>query len=194
MKCQVCTKEDIFISVGEDRFCLTCYNQKMSEMLGVEAVAYPEAMIVQDVLGESHYFRLRKRLDPIGIILEAQEQVVGGYRFQLIGDLSCDQQELLLELMAKTERGMAELYIEEGHFPNGESYRSLRNGRFVGRMEPNLIDRSEPIVAINGRNYSWSELGELLMHYEGFQVKLELLDPFEDVEWQNEQPKKERGQ
>ena len=194
MECQVCMREESYIHFGEERLCLACYNLKMTDLLGVEADPYPEAMIVQNVLGESHHFRLRKRLDPIGIILEAEEQVAGGYRFQMIGDLYSDQQELLVELMSKAERGMAEEFIQEDCYPNGESYRSLRNGRLVGRMEPNLINRSEPIVAINGRNYSWSELGELLMHYEGFQVKLELLDPFENVEWQNEQPKKERGQ
>lgn len=73
-RCQTCKKEESTIRYGEERFCLPCYNTLMTEKLGVEATSYPEGVSIKDGLGEVHRYRLRKRLDPIGVIMEAEEQ------------------------------------------------------------------------------------------------------------------------
>ena len=36
-------------------------------------------------------------------------------------------------------------------------------------------------VVIDGKTYSWDELGEKLSTYEGFQIKIEISDITEDV-------------
>ena len=33
-----------------------------------------------------------------------------------------------------------------------------------------------PIIKIENQNYSWDELGKFLMPYEGFKIKLEIID------------------
>lgn len=80
-------------------------------------------------------------------------------------------------MIAKAERGMSEIYIEQRTFPNGQSYQSIRNNRLVGRVEWNPAGEDVPLLAVDGKSYTWDEVGKMLMHYEGFQVKLEMLDP-----------------
>ncbi|MFC3210905.1 DUF7713 domain-containing protein [Planomicrobium okeanokoites] len=183
-KCQTCKKDESTIRYGEERFCLTCYNTLMTEELGVEATSYPKSLSIRDGLGEVHRYRLRKRLDPIGVIMEAEEQVEeGGYFFQLSGDIDCDQEKLLMKLLAKAEKGMAEAYVEEKLFEDETTYHGLRNERLAGRIEWNPAAEEIPLLVVDGKPYMWEQIGKLLMHYEGFQLKMEILDPGEEIEW-----------
>ncbi|MGH2317026.1 DUF7686 domain-containing protein [Planococcus sp. SE5232] len=108
--------------------------------VGIAAISYPEGVAIRDGLGEVHHFQLRKRLDPIGIFMEAEELKPERYHFKLQRDLYCDQGRLLLELIAKTERGIAEKYVDKRTFPNGQSYNSIKNNRLAGRVEWNPLD------------------------------------------------------
>lgn len=38
-----------------------------------------------------------------------------------------------------------------------------------------------PIVVIDGRDVSWEEFGKMLMTFEGFQFKLEIVDKSDDL-------------
>lgn len=185
--CDRCEKKDAYIhwnsTVKSERLCLNCYNLMMTDMLDVEAKSYPDGVTIQDGEGKPHQFRLRKRLDPIGVIMEAEELVDGGYQFTVHGELDVDQGQLFLELIAKAERGMAEIYIQKGEFPNGQHYHSLANDRLVGRIDSDLSVERMPLVAIDGKSYTWDEVGKMLMSYEGFQLKLEMFDLFEEIEW-----------
>ena len=118
----------------------------------------------------------------------------GGYDFKVQSDLYTDQGELLLQLIAKAEKGMAEAYVEEGTFPNGQRYHSIRSGRLAGRVEWNPVGGDVPLLAVDGKSYTWDEFGRMLMSYEGFQVKLELVDPYDEIEWDISEQKKEQGQ
>ncbi|MDJ0332935.1 hypothetical protein [Planococcus sp. S3-L1] len=51
----------------------------------------------------------------MGVSMEAEELEDGGYQFTIHGELDVDQGQLL-ELIAKAERGMAEIYIQKGEF------------------------------------------------------------------------------
>src|SRR5690606_38817243 len=126
-KCQVCNENESYIRLDDDPLCLSCYNDMMAEQLGVAATSYPEGVAIKDGQGKVHQFRLRKRLDPVGIIMDAEEEVEGGYQFREYGELHEDQGALLLRLLAKAENGMSEEYIEKGEFPNGQTYHSLPN-------------------------------------------------------------------
>lgn len=187
--CDRCEKKDAYIhwnsTIKSERLCLNCYNLMMTDMLGVEAISYPSGVTIQDGEGKPHHFRIRKTLDPIGVIMEAEELVNGGYQFTAHDELDVDQGQLFLELVVKAERGMAEIYLHKGEFPNGQHYHSLINDRFVGRIDSDLSVDQMLLVVIDGQSYRWDEVGKMLMHYEGFQVKLEMIDRFEEIEWEN---------
>ena len=182
-ECQLCGRDNAYIHFGEERICLACYNGKMAKELGVEAESYPEGVAIRDGRGAVHHFRLRKRLDPIGIFMEAEELESAGYQFKVQGDLYGDQGELLLQLIAKAEHGMGNMYVERGQFPNGQWYDSIRDHRLVGRVEWNPADEEVPLLVVDGKSYTWEEFGKMLMAFEGFQLKLEMLDPTEEVNW-----------
>lgn len=118
----------------------------------------------------------------------------GGFDFKVLGELDADQGELLLQLIGKVERGMVESYVEEGTFPNGQRDHSIRSGRLAGRVEWGSADEGVPLVAIDGKSFTWEEFGKMLMSYEGFQMKLEMLDPFEEIVWEESEKEKEPGQ
>lgn len=185
--CQVCKQNESYIRFGEDHLCLNCYNEMMGKQLGVQATSYPEGVAIKDGQGNVHQFRLKKRLDPIGIIMDAEEERTGGYQFREYGELHENQGELLLRLLAKVENGMSEIYVEEGEFPNGQKYHLLPNDRLTGRVEPSREDNNIPLLVVNGKNYTWDEIGQMLMHYEGFQVKLEMVDLSEEIKWEKDE-------
>ena len=62
------------------------------------------------------------------------------------------------------------------------------------RPEPDLTDERMPMLAIDGKSYTWDEFGKMLMHYEGFHMKLELVDPYDELEWDDSKQKKEQEQ
>ena len=182
-KCQECLQKEVFVHFDEEKLCLDCYNGRMEKQFGVAATRYPEGVSIRDGLGEVHHFQLRKRLDPIGIFMSAKEQKSGGYQFNVHGDLYGDQGELLLQLIDKAERGMTEMYVERGMFPNGQSTNAIKDSRLAGRVESNPADRDVPLLAVDGKSYTWEEVGNMLMSFEGFQIKLEMVDPYEEIVW-----------
>ncbi|WP_052131495.1 DUF7686 domain-containing protein [Planococcus sp. CAU13] len=183
-KCKECQQDDVYIHFGEEKLCLACYNVRMEKQFGVAATSYPEGVVIRDGKGEVRHFLLRKRMDLLGIFMEAKEMTEGGYEFNIQDDLYSDQGELLLRLIAKAERGMAEIYVERRTFPNGQNYNSIRNDRLAGRIDSNLTDERLPLLAINGKAYTWEEVGRMLMGYKRFQVKLEMLDSYEEIVWE----------
>ncbi|WP_243840642.1 DUF7686 domain-containing protein [Paenisporosarcina antarctica] len=126
-ECQLCGNTDAYIRFGTELLCLDCYNEKMFKKLGIKAKSYPEGVTIRDGEGKVHRLRLRKLLDPIGIIMEAIAEESDGFQFVVHGELDADQEELYLQLIAKAEIGMAEVYVEQGQFPNGKSYDTLKN-------------------------------------------------------------------
>ncbi|MGH2317027.1 DUF7713 domain-containing protein [Planococcus sp. SE5232] len=41
-----------------------------------------------------------------------------------------------------------------------------------------------PLLVVDGKSYTWEEIGKMLMAYEGFQFKLEMMDLHEEIEWE----------
>lgn len=157
--------------------CLNCYNQEMAEELGVQAESYPETVSIRDGEGEPHVFYLKKRLDPEGILMEAVEKGTGHCEFEVKGDLHGNQGELLLELFAKIERGLAERFIL------GEE---LASNRLAGTIAYDKDREEVPLVVVDGKRYKWEEIGQMLARFEGFQLKLEMVDPLDEIHWEED--------
>lgn len=157
--------------------CLDCYNGEMAEELAVQAESYPETVSIRDGEGEPHVFHLKKRLESEGIFMEAVYKGTGHCAFEVKGDLHGNQGELLLGLLAKIERGLAERFIL------GEELASDRLAGTIAYDE----DREEiPLVVVDGKAYKWEEIGRMLARFEGFQLKLEMVDPLDEVSWEED--------
>jgi len=159
----------------------------MTEVLGVKVESYPEGVSIRDAYGMVRYFSIKKRLHSGGISMVAEEFKSFGYRFAVHGKLECDQGQLFLQLIDKAERAMMESFIQEGRFPNGQRYYSLKKDRLVGIVESNREEDGTPVLIVDGKPFTWEEIGKLLMSYEGFQLKVEAVDISDEIEWIDEE-------
>jgi lipocalin len=82
---------------------------------------------------------------------------------------------------------MKETFIQEGKFPNGQRHYSLKKDRLVGIVESNREEDGTPVLIVDGKAYTWEEIGKMLMSYEGFQLKVEAVDIFDEIEWIDEE-------
>ena len=57
----------------------------------------------------------------------------------------------------------------------------LKDDEVVGRFEYSEMNDGIHDVVIDGKVFSWNELGRILSDYEGFQFKLKIYDIKDDV-------------
>lgn len=140
-----------------------------------------EAFSVKDVDGNSRIFDIKQRLDSLGIFLEAEETVDYGYRFAVHGELDCDQKELLNRLIDKVKHGVKTSNLKHSHIPNGQQTEGIAKDQVVGRLD---YDESNvtPLIVIDGKPYTWEQLGQMVSSFEGFQIQMKFFDMTDDVE------------
>ncbi|WP_237179705.1 DUF7713 domain-containing protein [Paraburkholderia sacchari] len=106
---------------------------------------------------------------------ELRGELRAGYRFQLIGEADDDVFVLLGRLVEKMRRALSVRHIDfrerriidstgRGHIEWDESH--------AGRL---------PLVVVDGTEVSWNELGQMLMSMEGWQFRLDIADPSEEL-------------
>ncbi|MDS9472198.1 hypothetical protein [Sporosarcina pasteurii] len=162
--------------------CNHCYNALMSEELGIEVEQLMESFTMKDDEGNLRTFHVEMRIQPIGICLEAKENKGLGYQFAIHGELDDSQSDLLKRLIEKVRNGIQEKQIETGTFQNGQVFHSMIHDQVVGRVEFDEASDGLPLVIIDGKPYTWEEVGKMLMTYEGFQFKLKMYDMTDDVD------------
>ncbi|WP_139187732.1 DUF7686 domain-containing protein, partial [Bacillus tuaregi] len=128
-KCEHCGSNEVKVHLnGEDGsqlFCMECYNKFMAEELEIDLEPLIESFSLRDFQGNLRTFIVERRIDPIGIFLEAVENIEFGYKFAVHGELDSNQTDLLHKLMAKTRKGVEKQQIKTGVFPNGQEYHSI---------------------------------------------------------------------
>jgi len=154
----------------------------MAEELDVELQPLIETFSIKDYQEISRTFHVERRLDPTGIFLEASETIEFGYKFAMQGELDCDQQALLNKLIEKARKGIGKQQVKAGVFPDGQPYHTLMNDQFTGLIEYDETADGLPLVIIDGKPFSWEEVGKMVMTYEGFQMKFEVYDYTDDVQ------------
>lgn len=183
-KCDWCGtgRADMYFT-GEtnSNVCNHCFNAMMSERLGVKEERMIESFMMEDGEGNSRTFHVGMRIYPSGIFLEAKEDNDLGYEFAVHGELNENQQDLLKRLIGKVRKGICQKQVKTSAFPDGQVYHSLIHDRLVGRFDYDKASDDLPMVLIDGKPFTWVELGKMLMTYEGFQFKLEMFDMTDDV-------------
>ncbi|MGF6507862.1 DUF7713 domain-containing protein [Paraburkholderia sp. 32] len=164
--------------------CSRCFNTEMAYLADVQAFEHPEFTSVRlpDADGVVHEFHFRSLLFGDQLSLEAFELASGdedraGFRFQLLGDPRSDPFELLGDLLQKMKRALAVKHLVEdaGHLVVAET--TVR-----GRIEWDGNENYRlPCVVIDGRRVDWSDFGAMLMAFEGWQFRIELVDPSDEA-------------
>ena len=162
--------------------CANCFNALMAEELDIDVEQLIESFSLKDYQGISRIFYVERLIHATGIYLEARENKELGYKFAVHGELNCNQQLLLNKLIEKTQKGIGKQQVETKVFPNGQIYNSIINDQIIGLIECDEISDDTPLVMIDGKPFTWEEVGRMLMTYEGFQVKIVMFDITDNAE------------
>lgn len=128
-----------------------------------------------------HEFHFRSLLLGDQLSLDAFELVgddeAAGYRFQILGSADSEPFALLGQLIQKMKRAlsMKHLQADAGRL-------QIADMTVRGRVEWNGDDgANHPCVIIDGRRIEWNDLGAMLLAFEGWQFRLEMLDPSDEA-------------
>ena len=171
------------IEDGYRFLCMPCYNAEMAAYAGVD-FDHPhlQPVVLKDADGVDREFHFTTRLLGDRIAIDAHEVQGGeknGYKFQQI-DLDPEREplEILALLLQKMRRALAQKHLEQDEHGIHISKPDVVRGYLDWDDES---DGKLPLVVIDGKAFSWAQLGRIVMSYEGWQFKLEIKDPSEEV-------------
>jgi hypothetical protein len=156
---------------------------------GQLGVAFDETplqpIVMADADGGSHTFTIRSRIAATGRVIDALEvttagrPVSSGYQFQVLGDHESDAWDLFRQLYAKMRWEMAVKHVEMTDF----GWQIGQTQHLVGRIEwdPDT-DGAVPLIVIDGKPFSWDQVGRMLMAFEGFTIDARIEDSIEVVD------------
>lgn len=165
--------------------CTRCYNEFVTRKDGVD-FQHPDFQPIKlnDADGKAHTFHFQTRHGGSHIAIEAfeigEDGIPGGFEFQVLGDPEQDLLEIFQELFQRMRRALTRKHIEIGEL--GPQVSDSDEGRVVrGNIAWDDEEQGRiPLLTIDGKNYSWEEVGRMLMSFEGWQVKMEVYDKSEE--------------
>lgn len=167
---------------GYRDLCSRCFNAEVAKRTGQEDFASTrfEPIGMVDRAGEMHEFHFQTRLlgDVVALdAFELQDGSPAGYRFQMVGHPGDDVLALLGRLVEKMRRALTIQHLTDGEYGLQIADRTAR-----GRIDwdESAAERT-PLIVIDGQEISWEDFGRMLMAFEGWQFKLELVDPSEEL-------------
>jgi hypothetical protein len=151
-----------------------------ADIVGFEHPQFTPVRLL-DADGDSHEFHFRSLLLGDQISLEAFELAGNdeseGYRFQILDESQSDLFVLLGKLVQKMMRALSMKHLHED-----ASGLQVADTMVRGRIEwDGVEDGRLPCVVIDGRRVEWNDFGAILMAFEGWQFRLELLDPSDEA-------------
>jgi hypothetical protein len=170
----------LFIAGGPR--CYPCFNRETADRLGIDFDEPRfQRIVLEDAEGAPRTFKFRSMLVPMGHEIEALEitdDERGGYRFAVLGDFEANAWDLFQLLYAKMRREVATRHVNRTEF----GWQLTSNQRLVGRIEwdPDS-DVRLPRVVIDGKAFTWEQVGHMLMTFEGFTLDARIKDTIEVV-------------
>jgi hypothetical protein len=151
-------------------------------MMGVEFDNTPlQPVTVSDCDGVNHTFEFRSMLVATGHALYARERLPKGregYEFSVLGDFDANVWDLFRLLYDRIRRGLAVRHVEHGEL----GWRITDARRLDGRITWDPDRGGEvPLLVIDGRPFTWDEVGRMLMSFEGFTLRAVVDDTIEVV-------------
>lgn len=171
------------LETGYRDLCNRCFNEEVARLGGLkfEHVQF-DPIEMMDAAGERHRFHFSVRLNGEHVALEAfelKDGARGGYAFEILGDPEGDLFALMAQLVERMRRALVWRHLE---LDDGSA--GLRIAEFLvrGRIDCDVNEEGRvPLLIIDGREVTWEQFGQMLMSYEGWQFKLEIKDPSDEV-------------
>ncbi|TMA62120.1 MAG: hypothetical protein E6J69_19460 [Deltaproteobacteria bacterium] len=172
------------LSAKQSRICTRCFNALIAKRVGVD-FEHPNfaPIVLEDAAGTTHEFHFRTRHGGDHVAVEAFEiadHQAGGYEFQVLGDPSDDPIRIFQQLFERMRRALGRKHIEENE--HGPQIAKSAEGWVVrGQIEWDDEEQGRvPRLVIDGKGYSWEQIGRMLMSFEGFRLKMETYDRSEE--------------
>ena len=185
-RCDTCGRQlgpgELISVTGVGERCYTCFNEEIAARMGVEFDDTPiQPIELADADGVVHRFQIKSLLVATGREMVAEEvprPERGGFRFAVLGDYEADAWELFQRLYDKMKREIAVRHVEHTEF----GWQLTKGERLVGRIEwDDETGGAIPLLVVDGRAYSWDEVGRMLMTFEGFTLYARVEDSIEVV-------------
>lgn len=162
--------------------CYRCFNEETAVRMGVDFDDTPlQPVSVSDVDGVEHTFDFRSMLVPTGHALHARERVPDeqeGYEFSILGDFDAKVWDLFSVLYDRIRDGLAVRHVERGEL----GWRINDARHLVGRITWDPERGGEvPLLVIDGRPFTWDQVGQMLMSFEGFTLRAFVGDSIEVI-------------
>lgn len=176
-------------NAGTLLLCSQCFNVDVAERMGMKNFDnHPlDPISVTATDGAVHQFHFQTRLmggDMVALeAFELRDDEPSGYQFQLIGAPGEDRFTQLGRLVERIRGTLTTKYLEDGKYGL-----QIKDMEVKGKIEADMSDEADlcgtrlPMLTIDGREVSWTQLGEMLMTFEGFQFKLRIVDKSDDLE------------
>ena len=167
--------------VGER--CYRCFNDESADRLGIDFDNTPIAPIeVTDVDGVRHRFEIRSMLVGTGHAMSAREvknrDSEAGYRFEILGDHETDAQDLFELLRERIRQGLSVRHVQQTE----HGWQLTQAHRLSGVIEWDPeTDDALPLLIVDGRTFTWDQIGRMLMTFEGFTLNAIVQDTIEVV-------------
>jgi hypothetical protein len=155
----------------------------VAERLGVDFDHTPiPPIVVTDVDGVRHRFEIRSILAGTGHAMYAREvrprDPRGGYRFAILGDLEADAQKLFTRLRERIRQGLSVRHVHETE----HGWQLTQAHRLTGVIEWDPeTGGALPRLIVDGRTFTWDQIGRMLMTFEGFTLNAFVEDTIEVV-------------
>jgi len=163
--------------------CSKCYNEFVAKYMELDFQHVDfDPITMGDIDGVPHTFEFRTHMFGANVSIEAfeiKDSQISGYEFAVAGDAEGDMLLLFGKLFDKMRSELGRRHIEKAEYTR---YQITDDDTVRAQIaEEDGEDGQLPCLVIDGKELSWSEFGRMLMTYNGFNMKLEIFDRFEDM-------------
>jgi len=170
------------IAGGYRQLCCQCFNAEVASAQGLEHFENFrfDQVVMIDCAGEPHEFHFRTRLLGSMVAVDAFEvkrEEPAGYQFRIVGDPDNDVLSLLARLVERMRRTLSVKHLVPSEHGLQIAEQTVRARIAWDERQ----DEHMPLLVIDGQEVSWEEFGRMLMTFEGWQFRMEIGDPSEEV-------------
>lgn len=191
IRCEACGKAtpgyDIinYTSIDEvsRQLCNQCYNAEVASMLDLKGYGdfRLDPISITDCTGQRHEFQLRILLRGGLVAVEAfelEDDARAGHQFQILGDVNGDVLALVGRLVERIRRRLALRYLLQD-----EGCLRIADQTVCGHIQWDEKENARrlPMLVIDGREVPWEDFGRMLMTFEGWQFRMEIVDLSDEV-------------